>query len=1064
MADKKEQEMKIPVFTVLKNGAILKNIFIVNTPPSPTSVSQDYEETLVVGRHPDCNITLTHPSISRFHLQFHSNPSIQHLSLIDLSSVHGTWVSDKKVEPGVRVELKEGDTVRVGGSSRVYRLHWIPLSCAYDSEIPFVPPAFEDKEDDNAEEIYQDENSLSVENRKNESQDLSLVELESLCFNEKLELIVKKEIPSAPPLPGNMVFDEMEGDESSSRIDHELKEIFGLWSGPLEPRAELVNLSFPVGEEVISENENRQLEKESMSSKPHSVMEVLSERDAPESPLISSEQEFELSVNRGSPIYVHNQDIMHSVAEVPKETENISLGKGHSYWSGPLMMENLSLLVEEIPVVTNDQQVNEENQTPQSILALQSPSNGGVEENGTTEQEMNMLVSLEYASSDEEGNPQAELLEETKNHSVSRKGHEVMEISGLYSVPIAIESADSSFFAGEILVTVLSEFTENKESQSPQSVVNAAGLSEVKISERSPLQSEEKLNSRSIWSRRGKAASVPLIRTGQSRSEIIMAGIDAEVGTHDQENTENKSISKALFTGLDEEEEIFTPNKENFTPNTLLVKCLKKNSRVEEIKHSKALFTASDEEEEIFTPNKENFTPNTLLVKSLKKNSRVEEIKHSKALFTGSDEEEEIFTPNKENFTPNTLLVKSLKKNSRVEEIKHSKALFTGSDEEEEIFTPDKENFSPNTLPVKSLKKKVTVEETKHSKSCRSSLSKVTLSPSIYPKEDMTASLSARPTSRNRVRLEQGIKRRSDRVPFQSLLGKSTGKSRSEASVPDTAMGSCNSVTSTQTMVKKVTNISSNNSNGEAGRNWNMVVDTATLLNKESRKTLHLLQGLKGTHLIIPRMVLRELDCLKRRGSLFRKRTEASLVLEWIEECMVKTKCWIHVQNSIEEARAIAPTPPATPQSCFGQGTMGFSCGKPSSMPFSSHWNLTEIVSPTEDDHILDCALLYRKMKNDGRLVLLSDDVTLKIKAMAEGLICETAQEFRESLVNPFSDRFLWADSSPRGLTWSYKDDIVLREQYYRCPFKKSAKGETAKGLKLILHHNSHYGQIYSVR
>ena len=628
--------------------------------------------------------------------------------------------------------------------------------------------------------FLQDENSFSVENRKNESQDLSLVELESLCFNEKLELIAKKEIPSAPPLPENMVFDEMEGNESSSGIDHELKEIFGLWSGPLEPRTELVNLSFPVGGEVISENENRQLEEESMSSKPHSVTEVLSERDAPESSLISSEQEFELSVNRGSPIYVHNEDEMHSVAEVPKETENISLGKDHSYWSGPLMMENLSLPVEGIPVETNNQQVNEENQTPQSILALQSPSNGGVEENGTTEQEMNLLLSLEYASSDEEGNPEAELLEETKNHSVSKKSHEVMEISGLYSVPIAIESADSSLFAGEILVTVLSEFTENKESQSPQSVVNAAGLSEVKISESAPLQSEEKLNSRSIWSRRGKAASVPLIQTSESRSGIIMAGIDAEVGTHNRENTENKSISKALFTGLDEEEEIFTLNKENFTPNTLLVK-------------------------------------------SLKKNSRVEEIKHSKALFTGSDEEEEIFTPNKENFTPNTLLVNSLKKNSRVEEIKHSKALFTGSDEEEEIFTPDKENFSPNTLLVKSLKKKVTVEETKHSKSCRSSSSKVTFSPGIHPEEDMTASLdklnhtpkvlqerkSARPTSRNRVRLEQGIKRRSDRVPFQSLLGKSTGKSRSEASVPDTAMGSCNSVTSTQTMVKKVTNISS---------------------------------------------------------------------------------------------------------------------------------------------------------------------------------------------------------------------------------------------------------------
>ncbi|GLT75720.1 hypothetical protein SLA2020_474200 [Shorea laevis] len=137
MADKKEskphgeEETKIPVFTVLKNGAILKNIFIVNNhpspppppSPSPPSISQnpdqDHEEILTVGRHPDCNITLTHPSISRFHLQIYSNSSKQHLSVVDFSSVHGTWVSGKKAEPGVRVELKEGDTVRVGGSSRV---------------------------------------------------------------------------------------------------------------------------------------------------------------------------------------------------------------------------------------------------------------------------------------------------------------------------------------------------------------------------------------------------------------------------------------------------------------------------------------------------------------------------------------------------------------------------------------------------------------------------------------------------------------------------------------------------------------------------------------------------------------------------------------------------------------------------------------------------------------------------------------------------------------------------------------------------------------------------------
>lgn len=36
-------------------------------------------------------------------------------------------------------------------------------------------------------------------------------------------------------------------------------------------------------------------------------------------------------------------------------------------------------------------------------------------------------------------------------------------------------------------------------------------------------------------------------------------------------------------------------------------------------------------------------------------------------------------------------------------------------------------------------------------------------------------------------------------------------------------------------------------------KRWTIVVDTGSLLNKESRKSLQLLQGLKGTYLIIPR-------------------------------------------------------------------------------------------------------------------------------------------------------------------------------------------------------------------
>lgn len=86
---------------------------------------------------------------------------------------------------------------------------------------------------------------------------------------------------------------------------------------------------------------------------------------------------------------------------------------------------------------------------------------------------------------------------------------------------------------------------------------------------------------------------------------------------------------------------------------------------------------------------------------------------------------------------------------------------------------------------------------------------------------------------------------------------------------------------------------------------------------------------------------------------------------------MVKTQWWIHVQNSTEEGRPAAPTPPASPYS----GSFAISA-----LEFFS----PEILSPTIEDHVLDYALSFRRNKNDGQLVLLSNDITLKIKAMAE--------------------------------------------------------------------------------
>ena len=80
------------MFTVIKNKIIVKNIFVINKPQEmedekdPHNQGLKTEEVLIVDGHPDCNIMLTHPSISRFHLQIHSKPFSQKFSIIDLSS------------------------------------------------------------------------------------------------------------------------------------------------------------------------------------------------------------------------------------------------------------------------------------------------------------------------------------------------------------------------------------------------------------------------------------------------------------------------------------------------------------------------------------------------------------------------------------------------------------------------------------------------------------------------------------------------------------------------------------------------------------------------------------------------------------------------------------------------------------------------------------------------------------------------------------------------------------------------------------------------------------------
>lgn len=135
--------------------------------------------------------------------------------------------------------------------------------------------------------------------------------------------------------------------------------------------------------------------------------------------------------------------------------------------------------------------------------------------------------------------------------------------------------------------------------------------------------------------------------------------------------------------------------------------------------------------------------------------------------------------------------------------------------------------------------------------------------------------------------------------------------------------------------------------------------------------------------LLIISTVIRELDSMKQREGLFRRSTKATSILQWIEECMATESWWIQVQSSADMF-PVAPTPPATPsaQRIDEEIEIGSGSFNPMAAFFSPA--LADIVSPRPEDRVLDCALLVGRLRSGEKVVVLSNSVTLKIKAMAE--------------------------------------------------------------------------------
>ncbi|MGH0150548.1 UNVERIFIED_CONTAM: hypothetical protein FKN15_018070 [Acipenser sinensis] len=105
------------LFEILKNGTILDTLEL------------NEKSFIVFGRLPNCDVSLEHPSISRYHslVQYRRLPGDSvgeemGFYVFDLGSTHGTFVNKNKVPPKTYIRLKVGYVLKFGGSTRLFIL------------------------------------------------------------------------------------------------------------------------------------------------------------------------------------------------------------------------------------------------------------------------------------------------------------------------------------------------------------------------------------------------------------------------------------------------------------------------------------------------------------------------------------------------------------------------------------------------------------------------------------------------------------------------------------------------------------------------------------------------------------------------------------------------------------------------------------------------------------------------------------------------------------------------------------------------------------------------------
>ncbi|EGI64939.1 PREDICTED: kanadaptin [Acromyrmex echinatior] len=148
---------------ILKSGVILEKLDLTE------------KSFYVIGRLPCCNLSLAHPTISRYHaiIQYRAIADEKNSTgfyLYDLESTHGTFWNGHRIKPRTYVRLHGGHMIRFGCSQRKYILQAPPDDQEEESELSVTQLKEKRLEELREREMRQQEEEEAEERAKQEAE------------------------------------------------------------------------------------------------------------------------------------------------------------------------------------------------------------------------------------------------------------------------------------------------------------------------------------------------------------------------------------------------------------------------------------------------------------------------------------------------------------------------------------------------------------------------------------------------------------------------------------------------------------------------------------------------------------------------------------------------------------------------------------------------------------------------------------------------------------------------------------------------------------------------------